>query len=192
MRSRRASHDSARPLHCGVMRHELNVFAGSRDGYSWLVAPDGQLALTHMLVKRSHLGMRLAITCFDSGSITATEQELSLGWSMQGEVMVSPPLTETLEVPGDHYDEWYISETQRFEHSVVEPFVNYGGFTLAASEVLAQNTGRAEANYEFWRPLQERFWRQLLRIAPETFIGWGDNTVVVSRRYDFVRAVHAS
>ena len=173
------------------MRHDLSVYVGAHAGYSWLVAADDQL-VDPELVKRSHVGLRVAITCFDSGSISPNAEEQSIGWSLQGKAMVSPRLTEALDIPMDQFDEWYILETPRFEGAVIEPFVNYGGFTLVAPEVIAQKTGHPEANYEFWRPLQERFWRQLLEIEPETFIGWGDNTVVVSRRYDFVRAVHAA
>ena len=29
--------------------------------------------------------------------------------------MVSPPLTEALDVPADQYDEWYISDAPEFE-----------------------------------------------------------------------------
>lgn len=114
-----------------------------------------------------------------------------MGWSLQGRAMVSPPLTEALNIPMEGFDEGYILEDSRFVESDVEPFVNFGGFTLAEPEALARSTGHPEANYEFLRP-QERFWRQLLTIRPETCVGWGDNTVVVSRRYDFMRALHTA
>jgi hypothetical protein len=173
------------------MRHDPSVYAGSFGGYAWLSAVDYDF-VSPDLIKRSHLGLRLAITCFDSGSITPTAEEQSIGWSVQGRAMVSPPLTEAIDIPMDQFDEWYILETPRLEDSVVEPFVNYGGFTLVAPEVLAQDQGSRPDTYEFLRPLQERFWRQLLALKPETFVGWGDVTVVVSRRPDFVRAVHAA
>jgi hypothetical protein len=175
-----------------VRRHDLSVYAGSRGGYFWLSASERHLRVTPALVKKNHLGLRIAITCFDSGRITPTPDEQSVGWSLQGQAMVSPPLTETLAIPLAEYDEWYVSETPRFERSVVEPFVNYGGFTLASPEVLVRDREARESDYDFLLPLQERFWRQLLAIKPESFIGWGDVNIVVSRRHDFVLAVYAA
>ncbi len=174
------------------MRHDLSVYAGSRGGYSWIAASERRLPVTPALVKQNHLGLRIAITCFDSGPITPSPEEEAIGWSVQGPAMVSPPLTETLATPLAEFDEWYVSETPRFEHSVVEPFVTYGGFTLAFPEALARNREGLAADYDFLLPLQERFWTQLLTIEPETFVGWGDVNIVVSRRYDFVRAVYAA
>ena len=59
------------------MRHEPSVFAGSHSGYALLAALEGKIAVTPDVVKRSHLGMRLAIACFDSGRITPSAQELA-------------------------------------------------------------------------------------------------------------------
>jgi hypothetical protein len=173
------------------MRHDLSVYAGSYGGYAWRTAVDHDF-VSPDLIKQSHSGLRLAITCFDSGTITPNAEEQAIGWSVQGCAMVSPPLTAPLDIPMDQFDEWYILETPRLEDAVIEPFVNYGGFTLVAPEVLAQDQGSRLDLYEFLRPLQERFWRQLLMLKPETFVGWGDVTIVVSRRHDFVRALDAA
>ena len=145
-----------------VMQTLGRMFTGSHEGYNWVVTPTDLPTLPELTVQ-SHLGLHLCITSFDSGPPRPNEEEIALGWRLQGEVMVSPPLTASLAIPFEQYDEWYILPNPAFHVHPVEVFVNYGAFTLVSPKVL--DRGREptwERNaHAFLIPMQERFWSQL-------------------------------
>ena len=97
--------------------------------YYWLVSSRTLWSL-HELVVQYHCGYKLAITSFDSGSITPNEEESKLGWVVKNDLMLSPKLAREMEIPHDQYDEWYIAEELDLEAAALEVFVNYGGFSL--------------------------------------------------------------
>ena len=113
-------------------------FSGERDEWVWFVSrsPIAQLL---DLTREEHLGARLWICTFDSGSITPNEEEASAGWSVADEAMVSPPMSIDLDVPCDQYDEWYIFPDSCSRLRGIERFVNYGGFTLADPRSMAKS-----------------------------------------------------
>src|SRR5262249_26815429 len=102
------------------------------------------------------------------------------GWTVCDRIAISPKLTAKDDVPCGEWDEWYVVAEPSFRHVSVEVFVNYGCFTLASPQFSAQDSLVEQ---------QERFWRQLERIAPVTFVAMGDNDIVVSRLPEFINAI---
>ncbi len=156
--------------------------SGIHGEYGWVEISEASLHFVD-LVLGSHRGSHLYITSFDSGPITPSKDEKAQGWYSQGEVMVSPRLDEGTTVPYDNFDEWYF-----FEKSVSFPpdheiFVNYGGFSLVPVEKHLKNFDPSweQDALEWLRPLQERFWEQLSRLDPTTFVAMGDRDIVVSK-----------
>ncbi len=145
----------------------MNV--GSHGPYEWLTTTahdfDSLLTLCPILV----LGKCVAITSFDSGSLSVTDEEKDAGWESRKGIAYSP-LIESLDALPERggFDEWYIFGTpidlgdkgrgNVFEAPLsagqVEVFVNFGeGFDLNQPNGLV--------------PL---FWRQLEWIRPESYI----------------------
>jgi hypothetical protein len=169
------------------MQHRRNIYTGEHEGYHWLVAPD--VALSQLeVVLQFHQGLRLCITSYDSGVIRPNDSETAVGWTMRRDVMVSPPLTSSLEIPHDQYDEWYILDSPTFADDKFEVFVNYGGFTLRPPEETYKTFDPTwdKTGLSHLAQIQDRFWSQLARICPETYIAMGDLDVIVSRNQRFL------
>ena len=166
------------------------MITGSCEGYRWVVTPSYLPQLSQAVV-RSHIGMHLCITSFDSGPLLLNRDEIALGWHRQGKVMVSPPLTASLVIPHEQYDEWYIHSAPEFGECPIEVFVNYGSFTLVSPDVIDQGRDPTWERdpCEVMVRIQDRFWSQLMTFAPETYVAMGDNTVVVSRNQKFIDTV---
>jgi hypothetical protein len=165
------------------------IHQGQHDRFEWLVMNDCprlvELTLQH------HARLRLCISSFDSGQISPDEEEAAAGWTSSGSIMVSPPITESLDVPYDGYDEWYLLEQLPCNDWRPEVFVNYGGFTLRQiDEILNEYDPTWERNGRDWLPaMQERFWNQIDSVNPVTYVGMGDFDIVVSRRSEFIEEV---
>ena len=71
--------------------------SGERAEWVWFVSrsPIAQLL---DLTRMEHIGARLWICTFDSGSIMPNEEETSAGWSVVDEAMVSPPMRFTWSI----------------------------------------------------------------------------------------------
>lgn len=168
------------------------VHTGQQGEYRWLVSgPEiGDLA---DIVVRFHLGLRLCITAFDSGPLRLTKEELEQGWSTNRSVAISPPIVESVVIPHDQYDEWYVLENAPYFESDIEVFVNYVPFTLVPPTETHKTFDPTweKCGLESLALAQERFWNQLQRLHPRTFVASGDNDVVVSRDYRFIEAVRA-
>jgi hypothetical protein len=168
------------------------LFSGRRADYQWLVSGPEIRDLTELLV-RFHLGLRLCVTSFDSGPLRLAREELEQGWRMVRHLAISPPINESLVIPQDGFDEWYIFESSPVIESDLEVFVNYGAFTLASPETLNESECNAEKAYLDWLPqAQERFWVQVQQLQPMTFVASGDYDIVVSRANLFFETVRAA
>ena len=169
------------------MRWDDRVFNGMNEGYHWLVSRR-QIDSLGQLVVEAHCGLRLCITSFDSGAIRPNPEEAALGWTMHGDVMVSPALRDGLEIPSDQYDEWYVLESPVVLPPDLERFVSYGGFNLVDPQVLIESFDPTWDRHglDYLAPIQERFWAQLTRISPATYVAMGDQDVLVSRNKDLV------
>lgn len=161
-------------------------FVGKHNEWDWLVVRNTIRNLDSLVIAH-HIGKVLCITAFDSSSITATPQEQAIGWRMKDGVMISPPLTPQLCIPRDEYDEWYIYESIPDSISVDDQFVNYGGFNLVDPQQLAasQDPTWDRHNYDWLISFQARFWANIDRLRPLTYVASGDVDVIVTRTAEF-------
>ncbi len=168
---------------------------GQHGRFNWLVStsPYSIPSLAELTV-RHHPALCLCITAFDSGPIRPGPEELDGGWTTQGEVMISPPLAEGLDIPSDGYDEWYILEQPPAPEWQPEIFVNYGGFTVVPPEEIFEiyDPTWDRHGLDWLVPIQERFWEQLERGNPVSYIAIGDHDVVVSQRREFIERLQAN
>ena len=188
-RARRQTFGLSR-LGLNVMQLEENLFTGHHEDYYWMVATReirnrGDIVTAFFPNKYCH------ITSFDSGPISPGPDELSAGWESAHNIMVSPALTDQLDIPYDQYDEWYILETRDFPVKEPEVFVNYGGFTLIEIDTLNKNDDPTwdYKRWDFLKPLQERFWLQIRKVDPIAYISSGGVDIVVSKEENFVNEI---
>ncbi len=99
--------------------------------------------------------------------------------------MVSTPLAAGVEIPWDHYDEWYILDGSPPADWVPEVFVNYGGWTVVPAEGLGEGDD-SWGDRRGLETLQSRFWEQLGRIDPVSYVAMGCLDVFVSRQRGFI------
>ena len=106
------------------------------------------------------------------------------GWQVAGDTAISPIVRSPSDVPTDNsYDEWYVYEAAP-ALSAVEVFINYGAFSLRDPSEHSQTDAISRGSVEWlaWlRDAQNRFWNQLLRLNPESYLADGDNVICVTR-----------
>lgn len=173
----------------GVMR-EKKITTGVENEYHWMVSNE-EIHNLDKIITEYHSGYFLFLATFDSGPLTPNPEEIALGWKVEGEIMISPPLSSSMVIPHEQYDEWYLSECDLKFPEDLERFVNYGGFRLH------EESGESEKSNSTWErnrsddmgPIQEKFWKQLKQVNPVTFVAIGDNDIVVSKNKELVRYV---
>jgi hypothetical protein len=103
-----------------------------------------------------------------------------------GKVAWSPTLSDVASIPIEAYTEWYVYPRMGAfpDHEV---FINCGGFCLRDPgyrlEGLDPTWDRvsAEEHVREERALQQRFWRQLNSLRPESYLAEGDNLIAATR-----------
>ncbi|WP_164102798.1 hypothetical protein [Candidatus Laterigemmans baculatus] len=168
------------------MRWDDSIFSGTHGKWTWIVVRQ-MIRDLPALTREHHAGQRLCITAFDSGPITPSADELSLGWTLVGDVMVSPPLTPQLQIPFDTHDEWYVFRSLPDSLTVTDRYVNYCGFNLADPHTMAgsQDASWDRTNYDWLIPIQRRFWADIERLDPSSYVCSGDADTVVTRDQEF-------
>jgi hypothetical protein len=177
---------------------------GQHGQYRWLSSADHELSAFVRLCPGVLIGRRVAVTSFDSGALTIREQEKNLGWTSDDrriysfdfgnaankhqdlKIAYSPVLTcvdgsphEMNNVCRDGYDEWYVFDGD-VPDSDLECFVNWMGFSLPDSE-------------DFFDWLRERFWNEMERAKPESYISEGTaGLTFVTRNTDLFGRVVAA
>ncbi|APW63947.1 hypothetical protein [Paludisphaera borealis] len=168
------------------------VQSGRWGSYYWLVS-SRELPTLEAATLRFHPGDRLCITSIDSGTCRLYPEEIAAGWTAGRNVAVSPPVDDGIDIPRDQYDEWYLLDRPPAHEWQPEVFVNYGGYTLVAVEesyrTFDPTLDRHGLDYLF--PIQERFWAQIERIDPISYVAMGDKDVVVSKRLEFIKHLRA-
>jgi hypothetical protein len=162
---------------------------GTRGRYDWLVS-EYQIDDLLRTCPETVLNKYLAITSFDSGPLSLSENEKAAGWQSRGSIAYSPRVTTVHDLPHDLFDEWYVLEApvdlggllspakNPFEASLqkglVCPFVNFGGFSLSRPAM---------------KDPADMLWQQLEWIRPESYIADGDYLNFVSSNRDIFGAV---
>ena len=159
--------------------------------YQWLTLVDDDIASLLFLCPEIVLGKYLAVTSIGGGSLHLAKQEEVPGWwtSKAGRVFTgtdwsppayqdewkiaySPRVTSLEGLPHtihdgccSGYDEWYVFEEPAPVEDM-ETFVSWVGFRL--DDPCLQWT-------------IERFWRQIAKSRPESYIGFSTVLTVVTR-----------
>jgi hypothetical protein len=141
---------------------------GTQGVYEWLVT-DKNFDLLHVCPEIV-VGKYIAVTSFDSGPLSPTEEEMAAGWQSRGNIAYSPRIQSPQDVPRGGWDEWYIFENPSelgvshlaenvfevpHENQHLSVFVNYN-FALHLQDV---------------KELASLFWEQIARIQPESYVG---------------------
>ena len=151
--------------------------------YQWLTMLECDISKLLRLCPDVVLNKYLAVTSIDSGTLQLTDQEKRDGWWTSEEAKVfrgsswghredrddwkvaySPRLESIHGLPNEThseccagFDEWYVFERAVLAEQI-EAFVNWSGFRLYDPE---------------WKWCADRFWEQMARLAPESYIGDG-------------------
>jgi hypothetical protein len=163
--------------------HGTPGIVGAHGLYQWLTMFQRDISTLLRLCPDVVLNKYLAVTSIDGGTLQLTDEEKRDGWWTTAEARVfrgsswgrredrddwkvafSPRLDSIHGLPnGTHneccagFDEWYV-----FDRTVpageIEVFVNWVSFRLYAPE---------------WKWCADRFWKQMARLAPESYIADG-------------------
>lgn len=171
--------------------HGALGIVGSHEEYQWLTMVDRDITSLLNICPEIVLGKYLAVTRIDGGSLRLKEQEKAGGWwtaeggrVFQGapwgppeyrddwKVAYSPRITSIHGLPNethdeccDGYNEWYVSAHQAPAEEI-ESFVNWMGFRLY------------DPKFQW---CADRFWSQIARTKPESYIADGTVFTVVTR-----------
>lgn len=149
--------------------------SGQSHNYYWLVSRNEIPDIDNLVIKY-HENYILHLATFDSGPLAPSEEEQKQGWSTDGEILFSPPLSNKVDIPYGQYDEWYLSKTKLNFPDRFDRFVNYSGFNLSPES-------------EFNPEILNRFWIQLVDINPDTYVAIGDNDIVVSKNETLIEYI---
>lgn len=168
----------------------MTIFTGSEQGYNWL-AYHGKYSVLHKVIEACPeilLGKTLAITAFDSGPMHLTDEEKSAGWWSDDKIAFSPRIEDVDAISCNQYDEWLIFKSSPKGLGDVEIFVNYGGFSIAPKESIYApwDSTWDKSALDIDREMRERFWSQLARIAPESYLAEGDAFLFASQNSSLV------
>jgi hypothetical protein len=175
------------------------TFEGSHGPYRWFVTRHDDLPSLLESYPQSLVGKYVAVTSLDSGPMSLSEEERTLGWNSRNKIAYSPQinLSEDGRLNGisvdqcGGYDEWYVfdsphdlgtvCDSELCDSNVFESdlsagkiwvFVNYdGGFALHNPEM---------------SDLTSLFWKQLEWIRPESFIADGGSFLTFVSRNETI------
>jgi hypothetical protein len=160
---------------------------GSHGNYQWLIKALSDITTLLRLCPDIVSGKYLAVTAIDSGTLRLTEEEKRDGWFTTGAGTIrrdenediheerfiahSPRIASIHGLPNEEhdeccegFDEWYVFENAP-SPTEIEVFVNWGDFRL----------------YDpVWQGHIDRFWEQMERIAPESYIADGTVFTIVT------------
>jgi hypothetical protein len=164
----------------------MNLFSGRHGDYQWLEEPSN-LTLGSLIEHCPDvlLGRCLAVVTFDARPFTPTKEERKAGWTGHEGVGYSPPLTNLANLPWEQDDEWYLF-SQPTTIGPLERFVDWGGFSLRDPQHLLDEADPTwdligiQETADLTRQVQERFWRQIEQIAPESYIANTYRSIFVS------------
>jgi len=169
---------------------------GAHAEYQWLTMLDCYISDLLRLCPDVVLNKCLAVTSVDSGTLKLTDQQKRDGWwTSEGakvfrvahpgghredrddwKVAYSPRVDSIHETHSEYcsgFDEWYVFE-RAAPVEEIEVFVNWSGFRLYDPE---------------WKWCADRFWEQMLRLAPESYIADGTVFTFATRNAELFKKV---
>jgi hypothetical protein len=183
-----------------VAEHGGPGIVGAHGEYQWLTKVEPDISALLRLCPDVVLGKYLAVTGIDGTTLQLTDQEKSNGWWTADHARVfrgtswappqyrddwkvaySPRLTSIHGLPNETHDEcdygyheWYVFD-QPIEAGEMEAFVNWVWFRL---------------NQPDW--CTDRFWEQMERLRPESYLSDGAVLTLVTRNRDLFASVLAA
>jgi hypothetical protein len=173
---------------------------GKQGHYFWLARnldmQNTSRSLAHLLdpCPEVVLGKFVVVTSLDSGVLQLTPQQVSDGWIQAGELAMSPRITDARDVPFEWFDEWYIFDNPPVPTDV-EVFVNYGTFSLGdprptvSTMYIGTDTERVAQLVEGALELQQKFWAQIERIKPKSYLANGNSFTFVTQDSDLFNKI---
>ena len=164
-------------MHIGRMGH-----------YDWLESVESDFSKILKLCPQVLIGKCVVISCFDSGPLHATPEEINQGWRQEGDLVIVPCVHSVKDLPHDLYDEWYVFSADT-SPDIADVFVNEcltlrSKESLVADAIAAMGVQADIVGAKYFASASEerqlQFWHQLDQIKPESYIGAGDQLIFVS------------
>ncbi len=163
---------------------------GVVSGYSWIEDRRAFISAVLPILRRTVAGQRVLVSSFDSGRMRPSAEELEQGWSQHPAGACSPPLSATVEIPWEQFDEWWVfpSGQGAAAFPAYEPFVNQHGWSLQTPAALTASFDDTwEKDVFDWLPaVQGRFWALVRQHRPTAYIANGDRVIVATSRPDVI------
>ena len=167
---------------------EGKVRQGQRSGYHWL-SLEGEIPLGSLigLFPEIVLNRYVVVTSYDSGVMLPTPAQIASGWRVEGEFTYSPPIRMIRELEplredfdSEYYNECYVfceckSLGRRYRGDFFQ-FDETSGEVQVFVNLLAFNLADCDEG------ILEGFWRQMERIAPQTYIAEGEGVVSIASK----------
>jgi hypothetical protein len=144
------------------------MLIGERSGYGiiqWSYDWDPSLNDLLNVVPEIALGKRVAITSCDSGPYRLFPEDLAKGWTMEGDISLSPPVSTINELPTPGFDEWYVYDDVPTTYPKTN-FVNRLGFSPLDKD--SEET--------------DMFWSQIEEVQPLHVLGAGTPNMFFATR----------
>ena len=158
----------------------VKTFTGREGEYFWLACHECHWTIPDYFVRRYpavFLDRTVAVTASDS------MPEPDPFWIADAvSIEELPPL--------DGWDEWWIFEGPPQPRDMPDAFVNIGSFSLAPlGEVHPPDPTWDRSTYVVDANLRSRFWAEVVRLNPESYLAVGDTFLFASRREELVSAL---
>jgi hypothetical protein len=156
---------------------------GVHGEYTWFQSTENYLTVLVDQVKELVVGKTVAIVAYEGEPIRLTQEEMKAGWQQLSTVALSPIIDRPSEIPQNSYDEWYAFAGVS-ALPINESFATCGGFSLDQSAgenpFLPQSLKKKQIDTTL-RKRQERFWKQLELLKPESYMAETDKLIVVTK-----------
>ena len=176
---------------------------GRHGSYLWLQRPldsrDTSRPLGNLVKScpEAILGRHVVVTSLDSGSLQLSDQQRTEGWQKSGRLAISPRISATVAVPYEWFDEWYVFDEPKVPADI-EVFVNYGTFSLGdpypamSTMYIGSDKSAVDRMVEGVLELRQRFWTQIERLQPLSYISNGHCFLFVTQEQEMYDRAIAS
>lgn len=168
------------------------LYKGKQGHYFWLARTLDMQGTSRPLIHLLNscpeviLGNFVIVTSLDSDALQLSPQQVNDGWRQAGKLAISPRITDAEQIPFEWFDEWYIFDKPTVPTDV-EVFVNYGTFSLGdprpavSTMYIGTNAETTAQLVEGALELQQKFWAQIERIKPKSYMSNGNSFTFVTQ-----------